>query len=127
MYNILIVEDETAYQRILKDTFEKEKFKVALASGCKEALTEVDKQIPDIVLLDIMLPGGMNGFDFLEQIKANEKTKAIPVIIITNLSSEKKVAEEIGVDSYFIKSETTIQQIISKVKEILNNKSLVGG
>jgi DNA-binding response OmpR family regulator len=122
MYRILVIEDETAYQKILKDTFEKEKFEIILASEGKEALAEMNKQLPDVILLDIMLPGGMNGFDFLEQIKANENTKNVPVIIITNLSSEEKVAKEIGANSYFVKSETTIEQIISKVKEVLGIK-----
>jgi DNA-binding response OmpR family regulator len=123
MYKVLVVEDETAYQKILKDTFEKEKFEVILTSEGKGALTEMSKVLPDVILLDIMLPGGMNGFDFLEQIKVNESTKNIPVIVITNLSSEEKVAKEIGATSYFVKSETTIEQIISKVKEVLGIKS----
>jgi DNA-binding response OmpR family regulator len=119
MHIVLIVEDEAAYQKILKDTFEREQFEVTLATDCKQALTAISKVLPDIILLDIILPGGMNGFDFLEQVKANEKTKNIPVIVITNLSSEEKVAKEIGADSYFVKSETTIEQIIAKVKEVL--------
>jgi DNA-binding response OmpR family regulator len=119
MATVLVVEEETAYQKILKDSFEKEKFEVILASEVKQASSEIATKRPDIILLDIMLPGGLNGFDFLEQLKANEKTRDIPVIIITNLSSEEKVAKEVGAVSYFVKSETTIEQIISKVKEIL--------
>ena len=116
---LLIVEDETAYQTILKDTFEKEQFEVVLASEAKKASAEVVKNRPDVVLLDIMLPGGMNGFDFLEQLKANKSTSNIPVIVITNLASEEKVAKDIGASFYFIKSDTSIKQIVEKVKEII--------
>lgn len=120
MARVLIVEDETAYQKILKDTLEKEHFEVFLKSGVKQAMAEVVNVHPDVILLDIMLPGGLNGFDFLEHLKANEKTKAIPVIIITNLSTEEKVAKKIGTSFYFIKSETTIDQIIKTVKKAVN-------
>lgn len=119
MHKVLIVEDEPAYQRILKDTFEKEQFEVLVASEGKQGISEVAKTRPDVILLDIILPGGMNGFDFLEQLKANEQTKGIPVIIITNIASEEKVAREIGASFYFVKSETSIAQIVAKVKQLI--------
>lgn len=119
MKKILIVEDETGYQKILKDTFEKEQFEVVLALEAKQAMVEVIKNRPDIILLDIILPGGMNGFDFLEQLKANEKISDIPVVVITNLASEEKVAKEIGASCYFVKSDTSIVQIIEKVRQLL--------
>ena len=120
MPKVLIIEDESAYQQILKDAFEKEQFEVILASSAKQGTVEVAKAIPDIVLLDIILPGGTNGFDFLEKLKASEKTKNISVIVITNLASEEKVAKQIGASFYFVKSDTTIEQIVKKVKELLN-------
>jgi len=119
MLKVLIIEDETGYQKILKDTFEKEQFEVTLASTGKQGATDLLQNVPDIILLDIILPGGMNGFDFLEQLKANEKTKNIPVIVITNLASEEKVATQIGASSYFVKSDTTISQIMEKVRQLL--------
>jgi len=125
MKKILIIEDETAYQKILRDAFEKEGFEVTVATDVKQGTSEVAKKRPDMILLDIMLPGGMNGFDFLERLKANESTKSIPVIIITNLSSEDKVAKEIGASFYFVKSDVGIGQIVNKVKEFLVETPLV--
>lgn len=119
MSRVLIIEDEAAYGQILKDSFEKEKFEVVVFSDVRQAIAEIDKNRPDVILLDIMLPGGMNGFDLLEKIKANKLTKNIPVIVVTNLGSEEKVAREIGADFYFIKTETTIDQIIKKVKQLI--------
>lgn len=119
MSKVLIIEDEPAYQKILKDTFEKEHFEVILSSDTKQAIAGIAKARPDVILLDIMLPGGMNGFDFLEHLKANELTAKIPVVVVTNLSSEEKTAKEIGAFYYFTKSDTTITQIIEKVKELL--------
>jgi len=117
---VFIIEDDPAYQQILKDTLEKEHFEVIIASDGKQGISEIAKNRPDIVLLDIMLPGGMNGFDILEQLKAYTKTSKIPVIIITNLGSEEKVAKKIGASCYFVKSETSINQIVGKMKQLCN-------
>lgn len=119
MPKVLIIEDETAYQKILKETLQKEQFEVFLASQGKQGMAGVIRNRPDIILLDIILPGGTNGFDFLEQLKANESMRDIPVIVITNLANEEKTAKEIGADFYFVKSDTTIPQIIEKAKELL--------
>ncbi len=119
MYKVLIIEDELAYQKILKDTFEKDNFEVIITSEISQARVYLDQNSPDVILLDVMLPGGENGFDFLERLKVNKKTQNIPVIMITNVASEKKVAHEIGTSFYFIKSETTMEQIIEKVKQVL--------
>lgn len=127
MYKVLIIEDENAYQKILKDAFEKEDFEVTVASDYKQVMHYVGQNRPDIILLDVMLPGGVNGFDLLERLKANKTTRNIPVIIITNVASEEKVAQEIGTSFYFIKSETTISQIIEKVKQILSKPVDEGG
>jgi len=117
---VLIVEDDAAYQKILKDTLEKQHLEVIIASDGKQGIREIAKNRPDIILLDIVLPGDMNGFDVLEQLKADIKTRKIPVIVITNLGSEEKVAKEIGTSFYFVKSETSIDQIVEKVKQLCN-------
>lgn len=126
MFSVLIIEDEPAYQQILKNSFEHEQCEVIVATTGKQGMIEVAKKRPDIILLDIMLPDDMNGFDVLEQLKANGQTKDIPVIILTNLDSEEKVAKEIGASFYYIKSDTTIPQIIEKAKQLTNSISSKG-
>lgn len=119
MYRVLIIEDEPAYLAILAESFTKEDFDVVVAKDVKEGILEVVKGHFDVILLDIMLPGGMNGFDFLERLKASKSTKDIPVIVITNLPTEEKVAKKIGAACYLVKSETTIEQIMLKTKELI--------
>ncbi len=119
MYRVLIIEDEPAYSKILAETFTKEQFAVTVAKDVKEGILEVVKNHFDAILLDIMLPGGMNGFDLLERLKASKSTKDVPVIVITNLATEEVVAKKIGAACYFIKAETTIEQIVLKVKELI--------
>lgn len=120
MTKILVIEDETGYQQILKETFEKKGFRIAIATDVKQATADVEIDRPDIILLDIILPGGMNGFDFLEKLKSKKTTSNIPVIVLTNLDSEEKVAKEVGASFYFIKANTKIEEIFKKVKEILH-------
>lgn len=119
MKSMLIVEDNEAYQRILKDFFISQKFDVTVVNTAKEAMFSVSRSKPDIILLDIMLPGGSNGFDFLEQLKALDSTKHIPVIIITNLGDQEDLAHDVGAQLYFVKSGTTIDNIFEGVNRLL--------
>lgn len=121
MQRVLIIEDEPAYQHMLQSAFEKENFEVIVKALGKQGIFEIKDHRPDIILLDIMLPGGTNGFDFLEELEANPQTKNIPVIIITNLDSEENVAKKIGAAFYFIKSQTTVEQIVAKTKQLLSS------
>ena len=75
----------------------------------------------DVILLDIVLPG-VNGIEFLKEIKANEKLKHIPVIILSNLGQKKEIEKglKIGAEQYIIKAHSTPNEIISKVMEVIN-------
>ncbi len=66
-----------------------------------------------------MLPGGMNGFDLLEQIKADSTSKSVPVIVLTNLSTEQKTAYDIGAVDYIVKVNMSLDDIILKIKNRL--------
>ncbi|MDR1874810.1 MAG: diguanylate cyclase [Synergistaceae bacterium] len=91
-YEILIVDDEEANLDVLTRILSTEYTPLTAKSG-EEALKYVSQEPPDLILLDILMPG-MNGFDVLAALKSSEETKNIPVIIITELSDEE--AEERG-------------------------------
>lgn len=117
--SILIVEDDTALQGILKEKLESFNFKVSQATSGQQAVTKIKEERFDLILLDIMLPGGMNGFDFLEQIKANPVLKEIPVIVLTNLDTEKKTALDIGAADYIVKANISLDDVVLKIKSHL--------
>ena len=73
----------------------------------------------DVILLDVMLPGGMNGFDVLEQLKKNSVSQTIPVFMLTNLDSEEKVAKTIGAKGYIVKANTSKNEIVKLVMDCL--------
>lgn len=116
---ILLVEDDKVLAQMYLDKLAKSGLDVVVAHTGGEALTRVKSLHPDLILLDIMLPGGMNGFDVLRQLKFDQKLKPIPVIIMTNLDSEKKTAFEYGAKDYFIKTEGSMDELVKRVKKHL--------
>lgn len=122
MAKILLIEDDTLLQKLYQGKLADEGFKVVVTEKGKEGLQLVKTNGFDLIILDIMLPGGINGFDVLEVLKKDKALSQIPVIILTNLESEEKVAREIGAADYLIKVKVTPQQIVERVKKILKQK-----
>lgn len=115
---LLIVEDEKALADALRDQFAREGYKVELVREGSAALQAIKKDVPDIVLLDILLPG-KNGHEILAEIKADPELKNIPVIMLTNLDSDEDVKKSLilGAADYFVKADHPIKEIVEKVKE----------
>ena len=101
MLNVLIVEDEPSYLEALQVTLEPEGFAVALAIDGRSGLSAFEKNMPDVVLLDLMLPD-LTGLDVLRQIRQRSD---IPVIIVSAKSAEADIvsALELGADDYMTK------------------------
>ena len=78
MKKLLIVEDDRTLASALQDKFIKEGFECLMAISYDEVIAQIAKSTPDIILLDIMLPGSKNGFDILEQFKREGKLKDLP-------------------------------------------------
>jgi CheY-like chemotaxis protein len=120
MAKILIVEDDPLMSRMYHKIFTFEKYDVILASNGEEALDLVRKDRPTLILLDIMMPK-VNGFQVLDKLKSDPDTKDIPVIMLTNLASEKDAENAMlkGAVKYIVKSQYEPKQITDMVKEIL--------
>ena len=116
---ILIAEDEQALSRVMNLKFTGSGYDVVLVEEGNSFLEIFDKENPDLVLLDLMIPG-MDGFSILKEIKEVRKNN-IPVIILSNLSQseDKSKAKELGASDYFVKSDISISEIVEKVKLIL--------
>lgn len=120
---ILIVEDEHDLLDLYKLKFEDKKFNVLTASSAEEAKDILNKDIPDVVLLDIVLPKA-SGFDLLKDIKSDNKFKKIPVIILSNLGQQLDVEQgyKYKAEMYLTKSSYTPEDVYKKVKEVLKQK-----
>jgi two-component system phosphate regulon response regulator PhoB len=101
---ILVVEDEAPIQELLRFNLERNKYRVKVADSGEKALTEAVKFMPDLILLDIMLPG-TDGLDVCRQLKADPETRNIPIIMLTALCEEADVVTglELGADDYVTK------------------------
>ena len=84
---VLVVDDIAANVRLLEAKLAAEYFEVMTASSGKEALALIEKQTPDIVLLDVMMPG-MDGFQVCRRLKDDPETRHIPVVLVTALDAE---------------------------------------
>ena len=118
---ILVIEEDASLFKAYQEMFRLEEVNVVGANTGQEGLNLIHSEKPDIIILDIMLPGGMNGFDVLEQLKRNPATRQIPVIVITNLDTEEKVARTIGATDYLVKANTTKDEIVKLVKKRLKS------
>ena len=121
MNHVLVVEDEEFLIQALKDNLTAEGCVVNTAVNGDEALGQVRRRRPDIILLDLLIPK-KDGFDVLEDLKANPEWKSIPVIVLSNLGGDAEIkrALTLGADDYFVKSQHPIQEVVEKVKEYLS-------
>lgn len=89
----------------------------------EEGLAGVKNNPYDVILLDLMLPG-INGLEVLKQIKQDEKTKNIPVIILTNLGQDEVIKQgfSLGADSYLIKASNSPKEVVWEVQNLLKKK-----
>lgn len=117
---ILFVEDEAALQKTLGDVLEQEGYKVISALDGEAGLKMAQAEIPDLILLDLVLPK-MHGFEVLKMLKSGEATKEIPIIVLTNLESMGDIekALELGATTYLVKASYTLEEVVSKIKKTL--------
>lgn len=117
---IVWVEDDQFLNNIIKLKLSATKCLFFNATKGEEALKIIDKEIPDIVLLDIIL-SGMDGFEILRRIKDNPQTKNIPVIFLSNLgqASDIEKGRKLGAVRFIIKATVTPNEIIDQIGEVL--------
>lgn len=118
---ILLIEDDPFLLSMYTTKFELENFKVITAEDGAKGLKLALKEMPDIILLDILLPK-IDGFEVLKALKSNKKVNCIPVILLTNLSQKDKVEEglSLGADDYLIKAHFMPSEVVDKIKKTIN-------
>ncbi len=116
---ILVIEDEKNIQELLRFNLEEEGHRVVCASTGDRGLDAANKEKPDLIILDVMLPG-VSGTDILKSIRANAKISATPVLMLTARSqeSDKVLGLELGADDYVTKPFST-RELTARVKALL--------
>ncbi len=114
---VLVVEDETPLSTALEQKFVKEGYEVEVARNGQEGLEAVKRQKPDIILLDVIMPI-MDGMSMLRNLRSNNETREIPVVILSNLGDSKDILQAMQQETfdYLIKSDVTLDTILERVK-----------
>ena len=119
--NILIVEDHNAVRKALKDLLEIEypEFKFSEATCGEEAIKLIDLESPDLIVMDMMLPG-MNGIDSARMIRAVRRSMKIVILGMQEDQIYREAAEKAGVSAFILKQEIPAE-LIPAVNRLLNN------
>jgi DNA-binding response OmpR family regulator len=120
MAKILIVEDDRFLRELIARKLRNEGYEVIEAVDGEEGLKRIKEEKPDLVLLDLILPG-IDGFEVLESAKKDSEIASIPVIILSNLGQREEIERglKLGAIDYLIKAHFTPGEIIEKIKNIL--------
>ncbi len=118
---VLIAEDEETIVESLAFLMEKEGFNVRIATNGQSAIDMISQYRPDMVLLDVMMPG-RDGFDVARTVRANSRTQHIPIMMLTARTREidRRKGLELGVDDFVTKPFST-RDVVARVKALLSN------
>lgn len=117
---ILIIEDDKFLRELITQKLIKEDYEVSEAVDGEEGIKKIKEEKPDLVLLDLILPG-IDGFEVLARMKSESTLTTIPVIILSNLGQKEDVEKgmKMGAIDYLIKAHFTPGEIIEKIKAVL--------
>lgn len=120
MTRVLIVDDSPTETHVLKTMLEKNSYTILLASDGEEAISVCRSEKPDLVLMDVVMPG-INGFQATRTLSRDPDTSSIPVIMVTskNQETDKEWARRQGAVDYVVKP-VVEDQLISKIQTVLN-------
>ncbi len=135
---VLLIEDDFYVRQLYSDAFDLEPgyklFTISELKSPEEALEKIKKILPDVILLDLILPLRSDddvyvldkelGFEILELLKKDKELSKIPIIVVSNLSGflEKERAKVLGAETYLVKAEIFPQQIIETIDKVLSFK-----
>lgn len=126
---VMVVEDERLLLQAIAKKLEINEIEVVPCLSGKQAFDYLNSlsRLPDITWLDYYLKD-MDGLEFMRRLKENRKWKKIPVVVVSNSASPQKVHNmlALGVESYFLKAEYRLDDLIEIVRKIINKKNKIG-
>jgi DNA-binding response OmpR family regulator len=117
---ILFIEDESTLQKTFGKLLRSEGYEMKSALDGESGFRTAKEEKPDLIILDLILPK-MNGFEVLAELKKDEETKSIPVIILTNLETMSDIdkALELGATTYLVKVNYSLSDVLDKIESTL--------
>jgi len=122
-FSVLLVDDSTTNIVLLEAILEEKGYILHTALSAREAFSILEKEIPDLILLDLLMPK-ISGFEFLANIRAEERTRNIPVIVVSAVTNADEITRirELGTVD-FIRKPIDIQYLIDRVARTLNQET----
>lgn len=117
---ILLAEDDRFLRKAAESALTRHGFTVLVAGDGDEALARAREGAPELILLDLIMPG-RNGFEVLETLKVDPATSKIPVVVLSNLGQERDIERALagGAAAYFVKANLSLQGLVRQVEEVL--------
>ncbi len=118
-FKILVVDDSTTNVVLLEAILDEKGYQIETALNAKEAYAIIERESPDLILLDLLMPK-ISGFDFLEEIRKIDKTKNTPVIVVSALTDEENVERIMSMGAIdFVKKPIDLQYLVERVEKVL--------
>ena len=118
---VLVVEDDPSLLELYGHAFKAAGFETFIAHDGEEGLKLIQTKLPDCVILDILMPK-MNGVEVLQNMRKDEKTKAIPVLVLTNYDNYREKVQVFGIVDYLVKADVTLKDILERVQKIFQKQ-----
>lgn len=120
MKKILIIEDEVPLREVYATLFMLEKYQVAEASNGREGLAELKKTVPDVVIVDVLMPV-MGGLEFLEKARLKSQHPSLKVLVLSNLSDPSTLTriDQLGATKYMLKASLSPAELVQTVNELV--------
>jgi DNA-binding response OmpR family regulator len=117
---ILVIEDDHFLSSLIKARLEKDGFNVLQSFDGEEAIQQLKRDRPDLVILDLIMPK-VTGFEVLQMISITPGLDKVPVVILSNLAQDSDIekARQLGAREYFVKVKISIDDLIGKIKTLV--------
>lgn len=117
---ILIVDDQPEVRELVEVTLDQSEYSILTAENGEMGVEIATRECPEVIIMDVMMPGGIDGLEATRRIKSDERTKDVKVIVLTAKGQAKDIemGREAGADDYFVKPFSPLE-LIQKVDEIL--------
>ncbi len=121
---VLVVEDDKLLSSLIVRKLKAENCNVLYAANGEDALKALEKETPDLILLDILLPG-IDGFEVLKRVKENASLRDVPVIILSNLGQESDIEQgkKLGAVTFLVKASLTLDEITKEIGRVVTERA----
>jgi DNA-binding response OmpR family regulator len=115
--HVLLIDDNPLLIELYQSALEKSGYQVSVAHDGEEGLRFAMEQVPDAIVLDIVMPGEKDGFKVLELLRSDEQTKMIKVIVLSAVTDPKQIEriKELGAVEYLIKHECSVEELVAHI------------